>query len=32
MGVGEQDAGVISRVVCMRYIFEDKNILSGGEL
>jgi len=32
MGVGEQDVGVISRVVCMRYIFEDENILSGGEL
>jgi len=32
MGVGEQDAGVMSKVVCMRYIFEDENILSGGEL
>jgi len=29
VGVGEQDARVISRVVCMRYISEEENILSG---
>ena len=28
MGIGEQDAGVLSRVVYLRYIFKDENSLS----
>ena len=32
VGIGEQDAGVLSKVVCLRYIFEDENSLSWGEL
>jgi len=32
LGTGKSDEGVLSRVICLRYVFEDENSFSRGEL